>query len=61
MKKKSTAIICWIFNLHRFYLGQVGLGILFLVTAGGLGIWCLLDGIKIFSGKMTDSEGNLLE
>lgn len=36
---------------HRWYLGSpVGWNILFIVTAGGLGIWWLVDGIQILSG-----------
>ena len=31
------------FGLDRFYQGQVGWGILKLITAGGFGIWYLID------------------
>ena len=47
MKSKTTAIILSILlgelGVDRFYLGYTGLGILKLITAGGFGIWWLID------------------
>jgi len=40
-------------GIHRMYAGQVSLGILMLLTAGGCGIWFLIDLINIISGKMS--------
>ena len=39
-------------GIHRMYAGQVSLGILMLLTAGGCGIWFLIDLINIVSGNM---------
>ena len=60
-KSKTTTIIFWLFGVHRFYLGKIGTGILYLFTAGGLVIWAIIDIINIATGKMTDSNGNPLE
>jgi ribosomal protein L40E len=47
-------------GVDRFYLGYIGLGILKLVTAGGCGIWWLIDLILIASNKLKDSDGREL-
>jgi len=47
-------------GVDRFYLGYVGLGILKLITCGGLGVWWLVDLILIAAGKMTDKNGQAL-
>jgi TM2 domain len=44
-------------GIDRFMLGQTGLGIAKLLTAGGCGIWALIDFILIAMRKVTDSDG----
>jgi TM2 domain-containing membrane protein YozV len=47
-------------GIDRFYLGKVGTGLLKLLTAGGFGIWWLIDIILIATGTMTDKWGRPL-
>jgi TM2 domain-containing membrane protein YozV len=49
-----------VFGGHRFYVGKIGTGLLMLCTAGGLGIWYLIDNIMIASGGFRDAEGKLI-
>ena len=50
-KDKTTAtLLAWLFwPAFDFYLGNTGKGIGKLLTFGGLGIWALVDAIKILS------------
>jgi len=41
------SIIFGTLGVDRFMMGHVGLGILKLITVGGLGIWWLIDWILI--------------
>ena len=47
-------------NLHKFYLGKIGLGFLYVFTLGGIYIWALIDLVKILQGKMLDADGKAL-
>ena len=49
-----------VLGLHRFYVGKIATGILLLVTAGGLGVFWIIDLIRILLGGFTDAEGREL-
>ena len=63
-KSKMTTLILCIFlgglGVHRFYVGKIGTGIVWLLTGGVFGIGWLIDIIMIAMGKFTDKQGNLL-
>lgn len=63
-KSRSIALILGlvlgVFGAHRFYVGKIGTGLLMICTAGGLGIWYLVDAIMIASGGFRDAEGRLV-
>lgn len=64
MKSKLvTFLLCFFlggFGVHRFYLGKIGTGVLWLLTHGCFGIGTLVDNINICRNKMTDKNGNNL-
>jgi TM2 domain-containing membrane protein YozV len=63
-KNWTTALLLSIFlgclGVDRFYLGYVWLGVLKLLTGGGLYVWWLIDMILIASNRLKDSQGRVL-
>lgn len=64
LKSAKTALLLSLFfggaGFDRMYLGYWGLGILKLITGGGLGIWWTYDVVKIASLQMKDKKGRPL-
>jgi hypothetical protein len=44
-------------GIHRFYLGYTWQGIVQILTLGGLGIWALIDFIRILIGTLKPKGG----
>ena len=44
-------------GIDRFYRGQIGLGVLKLITLGGFGVWSFIDFLMIGFGHPKDKSG----
>lgn len=66
-KRYNKHLFCWLFTwflgslgIDRFMRGQVGLGVLKLVTCGGCGVWALIDWVicltKVYGSAMANQE-----
>ncbi len=47
-------------GIHRFYVGKIGTGILYLLTLGLCGIGWIVDLVKLLTGKFTDKQERLI-
>ena len=61
--KLITLCLCGfgVLGAHRFYVGKIGTGILYLLTIGGgftIGLW--IDIVKILMNKFTYTEGRVV-
>ena len=64
-KSQLIALILCIFvgvlGIHRFYLGYTMEGVVQLLTAGGCGIWSLIDLVRIITGDLKPKDGDYTE
>jgi TM2 domain-containing membrane protein YozV len=56
-----AAVLAGSFGVDRFLLDQPALGIAKIVTAGGCGIWQLIDIVLAATGNIRDARGNSLK
>jgi TM2 domain-containing membrane protein YozV len=63
-KSKFVALLlCFFFGylgFHRFYVGKVGTGLLWLITGGLFGVGAFIDFFVILFGGFKDSNGQPL-
>jgi TM2 domain-containing membrane protein YozV len=62
-KSKGIAYALWFFlgglGGHRYYAGNIGMGIAMTLTLGGLGLWSLID--VFFIGGAIERKNNEVE
>jgi len=59
----ATLLLCLflgVLGVHRFYVGKIGTGLLWLFTGGLFGIGYIVDLIFIITGNFTDKQGNAI-
>ena len=54
------AVVLGFLGIDRFYAGSIGLGVLKLLTSGGLGLWWLIDIILLATGNYKDGNGHTI-
>lgn len=54
-------IFLGVFGAHRFYVGKIGTGVVFLFTLGVFGIGWIADIINISIGNFSDQLGRFIQ
>lgn len=64
-KSRTVALLLCLFlgglGVHRFYVGKIGTGVLWLLTGGCFGIGSLVDLILIICGSFRDKMGAVVK
>lgn len=53
----ALCFVLGVIGIHRFYVGKIGTGVLYIFTGGLFGIGWLVDLIMIACGSFTDKAG----
>lgn len=62
--KGTAAVLCFFLGylgIHRFYVGKIGTGILWLLTLGFFGLGEVIDFIMILCGSFKDKDGAVIK
>ena len=62
--KGTAAVLCFFLGwlgIHRFYVGKIGTGILWLLTLGLFGFGEIIDFIMILCGSFKDKDGAVIK
>lgn len=60
-KRSTTGLLCYFLGglgAHRFYVGKIGTGVLWLLTGGCFVIGTIVDMVHILCGTFKDKDGN---
>lgn len=55
------SFVVGLLGVDRLYLGYVGLGVLKLLTLGGIGIWWIIDLSLLSTGNLDPADGYMWE
>ncbi len=64
MNRWVLAILCFFFGalgVHRFIVGKIGTGVVWLLTGGVFGVGVLVDFIMLLIGSFTDKNGKQIK
>ena len=56
-------LTCWFLGylgIHRFYAGKPISGLIQLCTGGGLGVWWIIDCVRILLQRFDDGDGRII-
>lgn len=62
--KGTAAVLCFFLGalgIHRFYVGKIGTGILWMLTLGLAGLGVIIDFILIICGSFKDKYGAVIK